>query len=643
MRTWRHGRRWLFTSATCGLLAVTAAYGQQPPEAVRQVLQYQPTQKGVAIALPTEAEQAKCTVTGDPKAKAGQAVWLLKDEKGQVLRRFVDTNGDKYPDSFSYYKDGLEVYREVDTKFSGKADRFLWLNTGGSRIGTAKAGSGVIDAWQAISLEELTQEVMKALAAKDWNRYAALLIHDEDLAKIGVAGGEADRIRKKLAEAPAKFQQVAGKFALNESSKWLHSETGNPSRLLAEATGWKHDVLIHARVMILCETAGKTEYIQLADVVQVGDTWKLLDAPMTIDMPLVAGPGLGQGDPNAAAPVDDGPLQKLLKELADVDASAPKDTEPGVNPAVVDYHRKRAAVINNIIAACPEKDREGWYKQIIDSLAASVAASDPKDNKALQTLQQYTHSLAKQAPGSEVAGYAVFRLLIIENNFEVAKVTKADEHKKVSAAFADKLTNFVKTYPNISETPEALHRLGELYEGVEKEAEAKQCYEQVVSRFGTNRLAAKAAGAIRRLTSIGQKWDVGVNVTVLNGNGAAYNAADLNGRTVVVYYWGTFINPAPDFAKMKTILQPFQAKGVVLVAVNLDDKAAMATQFLAANAATMPPSLHLHSPGGFDSPAATHYGISVFPAMFLMDASGKITSRTLDVGTLEEELKKIVK
>ncbi|HMP18592.1 MAG TPA: hypothetical protein PKD72_16320, partial [Gemmatales bacterium] len=116
-------------------------------------------QKGVAVAMPTAKEAEKYTVSGEG-AKPGQSVWLLKDDKGVIVRRFVDTNGDKYPDIFSYYKDGQEVYREVDSKFAGKPDTFYWLNAAGSRIGISRAGNGQIDTWQAISLEELTQEVM---------------------------------------------------------------------------------------------------------------------------------------------------------------------------------------------------------------------------------------------------------------------------------------------------------------------------------------------------------------------------------------------------------------------------------------------------------------------------------------------------
>jgi len=633
------------TTAACGLLAVAGALGQAP-DAVKQVLGWTPTQKGVVVGMPTPAEQAKCTVSGDAKARKGQNVWLLKDGNGQVLRRFVDTNGDGYPDVYSYYKDGLEVYREIDSKFTGKSDRFYWLNTAGSRIGVSTKSNGVIDVWQSLSLEELSQEVMLAVATKDWNRYAALLVTDEDLSRIGVAAGEAERIKKNLAAAQGKFQQVAVKFGLNESSKWVHVETGQPSRLLAETTGWKQDAVIHARVMVLCDTAGKTEYIQLADVVQVGDTWKLLDAPTTIDTPLVAGGSLGQGgaEAQAVAPAEDGAMQKLLKELADVDTKVPQDRTAGANPAEVAYHKQRAEVINRIIAACPEKDRENWYKQIIDSLSAIASASDSKDKDSLQMFQNYAGQLAKQAPGSEIAGYASYRLLVVENSREMLEVKNAKDHQKAQTAFAEKLTQFVNGYPAVSDAPEALQTLGGLYEMLNKEAEAQKCYELVTARFASSKQAAKAVGAIRRLTSLGKNWDVGANVTVLNGDGTPYNAGQLRGRTVVIYYWATFCNQAAeDFARMQKILQPLQAKGVVLVAVNVDDKDSTARAFLQKNSAAMPPSLHLHSPGGFDSPAAVQYGLSIFPAMFLMDSSGKIVSRTLDVATLEEELQKVMK
>ncbi len=230
-------RNIVLASAVITIVGLASTFAA-PPEAVTQLLSYQPSQKGVAIAMPTAEEAEKCTVVGDPNAKPGQSVWVLKDGKGTILRRFVDTNGDKRPDVFSYYKDGLEVYREVDTKFVSKPDRFQWLNTAGSRIGVSRNVAGVIDTWLAISLEEMTQEAMKAVATKDYNRYAALLINDDDLRTIGVAATEVERIKTGLKNVPSQFQQAATKLNLNDTTKWIHVETGTPSRLAADSTGW---------------------------------------------------------------------------------------------------------------------------------------------------------------------------------------------------------------------------------------------------------------------------------------------------------------------------------------------------------------------------------------------------------------------
>lgn len=639
----RWGRRLLIGSAFVSIVGL-ATLQAAPPEIVAQMLRWQPAQKGVVVTVPTAEEAEKCTVAADPHAKAGQGTWVLKDAKGTILRRFVDTNSDNRPDVFSFYKDGQEVYREVDSKFSGKPDRFYWLNTAGSKIGVSKAGNGQIDTWLALSLEELTQEVLKAVATKDFNRYAALLVNDDDLRTIGVGAAEVERIKTSLKNVPSQFQQAAAKLNLNDSTKWLHVETSTPSRMLADNTGWKQDVVIHARAMVLCETAGKTEYIQLGDIVQVGDTWKLKDAPATLDTPL-PGSGLMADNTAAASPsVEDGPLQKALKELADLDGKAPQEASSGPNPAMVVYHGKRAEMINRIVALCPEKERESWYKQIIDSLAATVSASAANDTSSFAAFQNYSNVIAQKAPGSEIASYAQYRVLNIENNKQLSSINKAEDHLKAQAGFAEKLTLFVNSYPQGSDTPEALHRLGEIYELLNKETDARKWYELVVAKHAGTKYAQKAAGAVRRLSSIGQTWEVGTNVQVLNGSNGQFNPQVLQGRSVVVYYWATWCTTAgAEFAKMKQVLLPYESKGVVLVAVNIDDKLADAQAFFQKNAANLPKALHLHSAGSYESPAVVYYGLNNFPAMFLQDASGKITSRTLDVATLDEELKKIVK
>ena len=41
----------------------------------------------------------------------------------------------------------IEVYRDVDANFNGKADLYRWLGTAGTRAGVDRDEDGQIDAW----------------------------------------------------------------------------------------------------------------------------------------------------------------------------------------------------------------------------------------------------------------------------------------------------------------------------------------------------------------------------------------------------------------------------------------------------------------------------------------------------------------
>jgi hypothetical protein len=138
----------------------------QAAPTVEQMLTFQPRQRGVAISTPTQAEYPQCKVELVQGTSPGSTGWALRDPQGRFLRRFMDTNGDRYPDQWCYYKDGVEVYREVDSNFNGKVDRYYWLNTAGMKIGLDRDEDGTIDDWLALSPEELSQLAAQALATR---------------------------------------------------------------------------------------------------------------------------------------------------------------------------------------------------------------------------------------------------------------------------------------------------------------------------------------------------------------------------------------------------------------------------------------------------------------------------------------------
>src|SRR5258708_8544246 len=109
------------------------ADGKRPPPTVQEMLALKPKQDvNYTIPDPDKVNSLKVEkVTG----RKGGSGWILKDADGKTLRLFFDTNDDDKVDVWSYFKDGVEVYREIDSTFSGRPDQYRWLNAGGSKWG----------------------------------------------------------------------------------------------------------------------------------------------------------------------------------------------------------------------------------------------------------------------------------------------------------------------------------------------------------------------------------------------------------------------------------------------------------------------------------------------------------------------------
>jgi hypothetical protein len=135
--------------------ATVQAVEKDPQVAV--ALSYKPRQANVAYDQVAEKDFEKCSSKTESK----------NGVEGQILRRFTDVNGDRQVDQWCYYRDGIEVYRDIDSDFNKSADQYRWLGTGGMRWGIDKNEDGKIDAWKFISPEEVTIELVDAIKTKD--------------------------------------------------------------------------------------------------------------------------------------------------------------------------------------------------------------------------------------------------------------------------------------------------------------------------------------------------------------------------------------------------------------------------------------------------------------------------------------------
>ncbi len=238
------------------LAIVTQTIAAQPT--ARQALSLVPMQKQVEFDRPNESEMKNCTISAT-KADGNRA-WIVKDAKGNLLRRFVDTNSDNKIDQWCYYQGGIEVYRDIDANFNEKADQYRWFGTGGMRWGIDKNEDGRIDAWKWISPEEVSAELVRAMREQDANRFGTLLITKEEVSQLGLKTDFANQITARAKKAQDNFLTYAkGQKAVTDKTEWVDFSAPRPGVVPAGGDQAEKDLIVYENAIAVTDTSGQHE------------------------------------------------------------------------------------------------------------------------------------------------------------------------------------------------------------------------------------------------------------------------------------------------------------------------------------------------------------------------------------------------
>lgn len=609
------------TTRALAALTLWAGFGLAPARALppapkaEEMAAVQPKQPGVAVGTPAAADLARCRVEPYPNA-TNPVGYVLLDGSNRPLRRFVAVGTPSF-NILSYYQDGQEVYRETDTKGTGRLDQFRWLGANGSKSGYDLDGNGSIDAWESISPEEVSREVFEAVARNDARRLQALLPTADELKGMGLPQPEIDRLLARAANAPKRLQETAAALKLSDKAKWIHVELWAPETTPFDAFGGKADIVRHRNAGVLVDKGdGKTaEVFQLGELVQVGKGWRVIDGPA----PGSPSPQSGGGDETANAPVVPPAVRELVEKLT------------ALKPEQV---AERAAVLEQVVTKLQGDPRQTeWLKQLIDAYATAAEAGDAASAGKLDAWRKQIDSFAPKTP---LAGFTAFRALSLEYPVRLKKSDKAEDVAAVQKWWRESLEQFVKDYPNIEETPEALHRLGMATEfgGRAGEEAAKGFYATLAKNFPQHPLAPLAQGAVRRLDSEGQPFALtGPSLTT----GQPLSSGQYAGKVVVVYYWASWYGQLkPEAAVLTDLMRKYNAKGLEVLTVCLDQTPQQAVQ--AINATSLP-GQHLFQAGGG---LATQWGV-MGPHTFLVGKDGKVVNKNAQVPLLGDEVEKLLK
>lgn len=628
------------------LAAATMAFqGIDPPAAQAakptpaQALALKPIQADVDYELPAADAVEKCSV--EPKSIGGLSGWLVVDASGQLLRRFLDTNDDKKVDQWCYYKNGIEVYRDVDSTFNGKADQYRWLGTAGMRWGLDANEDGRIDRWKAISAEEVAAEVTAALKTKDAARFAALLLSNEELATLGLGTVRKLEVEKKLADARTGFAKLAAdQTTVKPTTTWLNFAASQPGIVPAGTEDSTKDLIVYENVAAIIDTDGQHGQIILGTLVQVAGAWRLIDLPSTLGESQTAGTSAGYFfqasapiTPQVAATASDGlseRAQQLIKSLEQID----KSLETADPAASLKLNTQRADILEQLIAESKTvEERDTWLRQFADTISAAVQANGY--GEGVERLATLFTKLQADPKNATHAAYVRFRYLSAEYARSL-QAANAD-FPKIQEKWLKDLEAYIAAYPQSEDAPDAMLQLaiGKEFAG-EAEA-ATTIYGRIATAFPQSEAAKKGAGAKRRLESVGR--EIPLQATALDGK--AVSLAAYRGKTVLIHYWATWCEPCKeDMAELKKLQSKYAAKGLTLIGVNLDSERESAVAYLRGAPLSWP---QLYEPGGLESRLANEMGILTLPTMILIDSQGKVLNRNIHAAELDEELSKRLK
>jgi hypothetical protein len=622
-----------FAAAVAPFVVAVAVHAASP--SVDEALKYAPVQEGVLYDTPTADEAAACRISAEKIN--GATGWVVRGIDGAILRQFIDSNGDNTVDTWSYYRGGLEVYRDIDANFNRKADNYRWFHTGGSRWGLDKNEDGKIDVWKSISAEEAAEEVVNAIRTKDAARFARLLLTKEEAGRLGLPKALSDQLAQRLTGAPKTFATLASGGKIDAKAEFTDFGGQRPGAIPAGTRGISKDLLVYEDVWCMVLAGGQHQQLQLGGMVNVDGVWRLID-----------GPALGAGEQNLAGffydaegvatpaasvaamnePTEE--MQKVLESIEKLDAqiaAAAPDKKATLNAQRSDLLEKLAGI------ATSPAERDQWLKQLADMISFTV--QDGTYPTGLERLEKLEAKLKADKASEDLRTHVEFRRM--QAGWGQSLTDPDADYAKVQEEWLKSLEAFVTDHRAGEHVAEALYQLAIANEYPPGNPEAAQkWYQRLVTEFANSPNAAKARGAIRRLTSIGKPMTF--KGTAIGGG--AVDLAQYRGRYVLIHYWSTAAPSAKvDHEMLVDIYAKYGGRKFDVIGVNLDAAPAEVTNYLKE---TRLPWKQVFEPGGFDSRLANEMGVIQLPQLILVDDKGAVVSTNLQPAELGPELKKLI-
>ena len=627
------------TLAGVVLAASTAtANAQAPAVDAAQILRHVPARPKVDYETPAAADIAKCKVETEQRGKS--TGYVLYGPQGQVLRRFLDADARGTINEFRYYDSGMEVYREADTNGDKLSDTFRWFGPGGMRWAVDANGDRKIDRWQQLSAEEATLEAVRAMASGDAATLQSVMLNADDIRTLGIGQKVGDRLLASTKDVAGGMKQaMAGSKTLTAATEWERFDCSMrvPSCLAASSGKWDKDQLVYENVMAMVRTGQDTGFVQIGEMVKVGDVWKLTRIPKPVDgtdLQVEGGILMQESLDGSSTSPSEGlspEAQKLVEQLKVLDDTRP--AENAAKEAIEKYNIARADLITKLAkASTSETEKELWWKQLVEGVAANTQMGYfPNGVERLAQIEKEIEA----AGVTSLISFTKFRVLLVTFASKMQAATDATARQKVQEAHLQDLRNFVEAYPKSDEAPEAIWQVATTVEFNGNPAVAADWYKIASDRYASAPAGQRSKGALNRLDLKGKPMTL-TGPSLVDPK-STVNVGAMKGKIVAVVFWATWFKPSVDETpQLVELYKAHKTQGFEIVGLNLDPEGTPVANFLRDQGATWP---QIQDPGGMETgKAAKEFGIIAPGTMFLVGKDGKVISNSASM----EDLKKLL-
>lgn len=157
-------------------------------------------------------------------------------------------------------------------------------------------------------------------------------------------------------------------------------------------------------------------------------------------------------------------------------------------------------------------------------------------------------------------------------------------------------------------------------------AKQTEIYKQIAEKYGDSPAGNAAKGQLKKLEAVGKPFELAFTDAI---SGKPVSMETLKGKVVVVDFWATWCGPCvAEMPNMKKLYAQYKDKGVEFVGVSLDQPESAGglkklKEFVAKNEIGWP---QYFQGNGWESEFSKGWGINSIPAVFVVDADGKLYS-----------------